>query len=165
MTTAVYVRWSYLAADKRATGWPSGINDNVSKIFEFKWEAYHIYAVFAGIRMMPGLINSLIVKHLIDKVMDLDFQKWLYDFKEEIEEHAWDNFECILVDKNNWIGYMITKEAVIDIPHYVTIGSGSYYAEGILLRDPTIEPAMLFKLVSTKDVQTNEYFDLIDLTT
>ena len=178
MTTAVYVRWRHLAADTKSCGGHTWINNDVKKIFEVSKDGITYYLVFAGIRMLPWLVQDLVTRYFITD-NGKSFEKNLYEFKDEIKVHAWDRFEGIIVkiikhtlskysafdaDLDKEFAYKINETSVEEILTSCTIGSGGDIAMGILLRDPEIPLEELYRLVSSKDTYTGEKFISIDLT-
>lgn len=171
MTTIVYKKGKYIAADKRSIGGEAGYHDEGKKIFQYSTKDYMIYLLNSWIKQMPEKINSLLETYFKDGFDPIS----LFNIQEDLKViQQWHDFACLLVyydtssKRDSWIlrdrAWKLWKQACEEIDfHYAAGWSWSDWVDGIMLIKPDIEPEELFKLVSSKDLYTSPTFDIINL--
>lgn len=75
-----------------------------------------------------------------------------------------DNAEIFVYDFKHGYGYLLQEKSIsIITKETVTMGSGSYYAEGMFLLDPETDIQQAFEMVSKYDAHTGEDYHVIRL--
>lgn len=169
MTTIVYKKGKYIAADKRWIGGEAGYHDECKKIFQYSTKDYMIYLLNSWIKQMPEKIDALLEQYFSHKFNPVD----LFSLQEDLKViQQWHDFACLLVyysrEEIKWQyrdrAWKLWKQACEEIDfHYAAGWSWSDWVDGIMLIKPDIEPEELFKLVSSKDLYTSPKFDIINL--
>lgn len=169
MTTIVYKKWKYIAADKRWIGGEVGWTDNNKKIFCISnKDNDRIFLLNSWIKQMPEKIISLLNKY---------FYKWfnpsdLFDLQEDLKvTQQWHDFACLVIYyyKKEWRkfkdrAWKLWKQACEEVDfHYAAGWSWADWVDGIMLIKPDIDPKELFQLVASKDLYTSPTFDIINL--
>lgn len=176
MTTIVWMKDKYIAADKRWVWAEKWWADNQTKIFSLIGDNYNVYLMTSWLTQMPEKMHQL---------LDLYFKESfdptkIYDLQEDLKKtNQWWNFGCLLVynsfeweeDSNKktrtksssrcWKVWQQTLEEA-DI-FYAAYWSWSDFLDGIMAVKPDMSPEDLFKLVAIKDIYTSPTFDLINL--
>ena len=181
MTTILYKKWKYIAADKRWVGWEVWWTDGNTKIFHLPGDNYHIYLLNSGIKQMPEKIDQLLRKYF-EKSFD---PCSLFNLQEDLKiTQQWHDFACLVVyvelswkdvDDNPFgpptristivkdRAWKLWREACEEINfHYAAWWSWSDWVDGIMLMNPDIEVGDLFELVASKDLYTSPTFDSIN---
>ena len=183
MTTIVYKKWKYIAADKRWIWGEAGWVDTGKKIFQHDSDWYTVYLLNSWIKQMPEKIESLLSTYFWKTFDPVDLfllqedlkviQQW-HDFACLVVyvQHQWTNMD-ISIDpnlrkNNNPIikdrAWKLWKQACEEIDfHYAAGWSWSDWVDGIMLIKPDIEPKELFELVASRDLYTSPTFDIINL--
>lgn len=169
MTTIVYKKGKWIAADKRAVGGESWYRDETYKIFTLVWDNFKLYLWFSGRSQIKEIVDSILTKHFSK---EFDASK-LLDLRDDLSKASFGNaFGTILVhQKLNWddvwsefrafhIDDAGISEAYAD---FAAAWSWSAWVDWMLTAIPDMEPAKLFELVSSKDLNTSADFDLINL--
>lgn len=175
MTTIVYKKGKWIAADKRAVGGESWYRDETFKIFTLVWDNFKLYLWFSWRTQIKEIVDSILAKHF---AKEFDASK-LLDLRDDLSKASFGNsFGTILVyQKLHWDDATETllKEHVYRAFHiddagisevyadFAAVWSWSVWVDWILTAIPDMEPAKLFELVSSKDLNTSTDFDLINL--
>lgn len=165
MTTIVYKKDQFLAADKRWVGGDPGIDDTINKIITFTKSYYRIHVAMAGMRMMTEAVTESIEKYFTTEVNSADMYLLREDFKRL--NLGSESFHTIIVYENlvepQIRAWKITGTCVEEIFWPVCLwGSGAGWADGMLAVMPDINPEQLFLEISKRDVNTSHQFDIIE---
>lgn len=168
MTTIVYKKGKWIAADKRAVGGEPWYRDETFKIFTLTWDNYKVYLWFSGRSQIKEIIDWVLSKHFSKK---FDPSK-LLEFRDDLSKSSFGNFGTILVyHKLEWdavdtiIRAFHIDEAWISEAYgdFAAAWTWSNWVDWILTAIPDIEPDKLFELVSSKDLNTSSTYDIINL--
>lgn len=176
MTTIVYMKDKYIAADKRWVWWEKWWWDNQTKIFPLIGDNYNVYLMTSWITQMPEKMHQLLNLYFKNS---FDPTK-IYDLQEDLKktQQGW-NFWCLLVlQELEWVEEIWKKTYTksssrcwkiwpttleeADI-FYAAYWSWSDFLDGIMAVKPDMDATKLFELVSSKDIYTSPTFDLINL--
>lgn len=168
MTTGIYKRGQYIAADKRSVWWNTWIEHDVNKISEYHSKFASVYLINSWIKLINEVKLEMLEKYFGEKA-EWSFHKNLYLLKDEIKTYM-ENFEFLIIfiiHTSKWDveeAYKLVPNAVENVNIFCSIGSWWYLADGIHLKDPNTSPWEYFELISRFDINTWKEFDLIHLT-
>jgi len=175
MTTGIYKKGKYIAADKRWTWWHVWIDDTNVKILKIFRELTDydeaIYIVTSGPKIIPWMLKTSIGKIISNPEFTHDEK--LYEIQSRLKQICPTDFEFIIIFihykkdtafiiKEQWYRFIPTEVSLI--ADFCSVGSWSYYVDWMHLLNPNLDLKQVFELVSSKDVYTSKEFDLIDLT-
>lgn len=174
MTTIVYKKGKWIAADKRAVGGEPWYRDETFKIFTLIWDNYKVYLWFSWRAQIREVIDSILSKHFWK---EFDASK-IVDLRDDLSKASCGaNFWTILVyQKLHWddVTDTLLKEHVYRAFHideawfteaygdFAASWSWSNWVDWILTAVPDMEPDKLFELVSSKDLNTSSTYDIIN---
>lgn len=168
MTTIVYKKWKWIAADKREIWWEPWHRDETLKIFTLIWDNYKVYLWFSWRAQIREVIDSILSKHFwkefdASRIVDLrdDLSKascganfWTILVYHKLEFDAADAIIRAFHVDEAWF-----TEAYGD---FAASWSWSNWVDWILTAVPDMEPDKLFELVSSKDLNTSPIYDIIN---
>lgn len=167
MTTVVYKKGKWIAADKRAVGWEIWYTDQAFKIFTHVWDNYKIYLWFSWRSQIREIINWILSKHFWK---EFDPAK-LLDFREDLVKASTDSsfgtvfvYQKLEFDKPHEFRVFHVDTAWISEAYsdFVAAWTWSSWVDWILTAVPDIDPDKLFELVSSKDLNTSSTYDIIN---
>lgn len=166
MTTIIYKKWCYLAADRKFTWWVCyhWMHDKIKII---KWlDDSEVYIV----KSWTSILEEKII-NIFDKIFYIDWilkfrEELLYDFQKQIKEidDRWFNI-FVIVKINLWIekAFNVQNDSIETIDNIACIWTWWQLARWILLYDKDSTPESIFERVSTLDIYTSKEFDIINL--
>ena len=164
MTTWVYKRWKYIAADLRSVWWHAWVSNDSNKITHIKnndW-SLSIYLISSGVKILDDVKKNML-EHFFIKSNN-NREDSLYEFKNELKKYD-PEFEYIIVFIDNWneAAYRLIPSNAEKIEDFCSVWSWWYYADWIHLCKPDVELKELFQLCSRMDVNTSSDFNFISL--
>lgn len=166
MTTAIFKKWYYLAADRKYTWGISGKWEN-KKIKSFTTEhSEQIYFIKTWTHIIEHVLYDIVSKIFKEK---FDIKK-LYDLQDEIKKVDKYSFWFILLVIYKVVNYETIEEAfhitddfIEEIQDTWCIWTWWQLATWMLLLDPECDLEKVFEKISSFDPFTSKEFDFIDL--
>lgn len=159
MTTYIYKRWKYVAADRKATWGPDGIR-SVSKMVRFNHGDYEVVIAMAWKLLLHSVMEHAFKEHCFKE--GKFFEPGLYKYREEMLKYD-ENLEHLAVIKQWSIElayYMHSADITCTDRWFISGWSGSWYCYGMHVMNEDLLPQEYFKLISKFDSGTSEEFDI-----
>lgn len=165
MTTIVYRKCKYIAADKRRVGWDAGMKDDMNKIHKISHKDYYILLSNAWPLLMYNTINRITRKNIIKNYSDEN----IYALRKDFEDHcSWKEFAfiIIIIDKQTGFteAFKCASGCVEEITdEYCCVWSWAWALDWLLKYDPEVSPEKIFEIASmdqnTSPTYTIDYFN------